>query len=96
MRWRRVVNRCSNPLSDRGNDLKVFRSCGVRCSQLKRRLRRADIMQPQDVTVAVVELRPVTIPVSGRDQLVCREVCVGDDARMIGIQFVQVRRGKRR
>ena len=93
MRRNGIVDGRGDPCSDCRSQFTAVGTRRLRYRQLVRRLIRAHVIQPHDVTIAVIELRTAVIM---RSELVRLEVSVRDAARVIGVRFVHMFGRKRR
>lgn len=93
VRRSRIVDWRGDPSLERRRQLEPVGRRDVGHRELIRRLKRADIIEPHNVTVTVIDLRAVLIE---RGDVVRRQVPVRDCVRVIGIRFVHMLRRKRR
>ena len=82
MRRRGVVDRCGDPSSDVRNHFEALRNHRLGYGQLVSRLTGAHVVQPDDLTVAVIELRATVIVRSGLMRL---EMPVRDRVGVVGV-----------
>jgi hypothetical protein len=82
-----VVDRRGDPSRDCRHHVKTLGNSCVWYRQLVRRLTGAHVMQPDDFTVTVIQLRRVVVVHS---ELVRFQVSVRDRMRVAGVRFVQM------
>ena len=82
MRRRGVVDRCGDPSSDVRNHFEAFRNHRLGYGQLVSRLTGAQVVQPDDLTVAVIELCTVVV-VRGESMRLEMSVC--DCVGVVGV-----------
>lgn len=82
MRRRGVVDRCGDPSSDVRSHFEALRNHRPGYGQLVNRLTCAHVVQPDDLTVAVIELRAAVVVRSGLMRL---EMPVCDRVGVVGV-----------